>query len=291
VPELSFAKIVQGRDSSVRVTDDGLADLVDLVMVVTAKNCNDSNELLRDLNPSLFDKEKILTRGRRRYVTLRNAIALIMVLPGKIAKDFRNQFAEIIENYIEKNMDSAGGSKQETEDMETKRKRVRREDLELIILEEEIKEKRASTQDKNIKNLENFMGLMTRIRPGWQQTDTRLRLQTEDAIKNIITTPLLLTNGGPPETVRPASLSISQLVQELGLKQLKHADACRVGALAAKRYRAIHKTEPPKHPQWVDGAERNVNSYSVEDREMLVSVLSDLGIMPSSAASSVVDDD
>lgn len=227
-----------------------------------------------------------------------------MILPGAGAKGVRKQFADIITRYaagdktlhaeIEANAASdapvaqmaraAVGIEKEPEDPETKRKRVRREDLELLQLEQDIQEKRT-------KNLENFMGLMTRIRPGWQQTDTRLRLQTEDAIKNIITTPLLLTNGGPAETVRPASLSISQLVQELGLKQLKHADACRVGALAAKRYRAIHKTEPPKHPQWVDGAERNVNSYSVEDREMLVSVLNDLGILPSSAASSVADDD
>ena len=69
-PSMSLADIVQGRDASVRVIEDGLADLVDLVMAVTGKNCNDSNELLRDLNPSLFDKEKILTHGRRRYVTL-----------------------------------------------------------------------------------------------------------------------------------------------------------------------------------------------------------------------------
>lgn len=31
---LSFAELVQGRDSSVRVTDDGMLDVVDLVMVV-----------------------------------------------------------------------------------------------------------------------------------------------------------------------------------------------------------------------------------------------------------------
>ena len=69
-PVLSFAELVKGRDSSVRVLEDGLADLVDLVMVVTGKNCNDSNELLRDLKPSLFDKEKILIMNKRRYVTL-----------------------------------------------------------------------------------------------------------------------------------------------------------------------------------------------------------------------------
>ena len=273
-------------------------------------------QVITRIPDSDFDSSKIVERQlserggpKTKLLSFKDAIEFIMVLPGEFAKGFRKQFADIITRYaagdktlhaeIEANAASDAPVAQmaraavgiEKEDPETKRKRVRREDLEVMRIEEEIRGKRASTQDQNIKNLENFMGLMSRIRPGWQQTDTRLRLQTEDAIKNVINAPLLLTNGGPVETVRPASLSISQLVQELGLKQLKHADACRVGALAAKRYRAIHKTEPPKHPQWVDGAERNVNSYTMEDREMLMGVLNDLGIMPSSAASSVVDDD
>ena len=76
VPVLSFAAIVQGRDSSVRVTDDGLGDVVDVVMVVTGKNCNHSNEALRNLSPSLFDNEKLVIRNGRRYATLRDIITL-----------------------------------------------------------------------------------------------------------------------------------------------------------------------------------------------------------------------
>ena len=224
-----------------------------------------------------------------------------MVLPGAGAKEFRKQFADIITRYaagdktLQAEIDANAASDApiaqmaraavgiEKEDAETKRKRVRHEDQEFMRCEEEIKQMR-------IRNLQNCMGLMTSIRPDWHQSDARFRLQTEDIIKNIITAPLL-TNGGPGETARPASLSISQLVQELGLKQLKHADACRVGALAARRYKAIHDADPPKHPQWVDGAERSVNSYTSEDREMLVSVLKDLGILPGSSNSSVVSDD
>jgi hypothetical protein len=102
-------------------------------------------------------------------------------------------------------------------------------------------------------------------------------LQTEDVIKNIMLTPerLALTDG-KRET---ASLSISQLVLELGGKPLKHADACRAGALAAKRYREMHDSDPPKHAQWVDGAERAVNSYTESDRGLLIAVLVDLGLV------------
>ncbi len=57
---ISFDSIVKGRDASVRVSDDNLLYAVDLVMVMSGKNCNDSNECLRDLNASLFNKECIL---------------------------------------------------------------------------------------------------------------------------------------------------------------------------------------------------------------------------------------
>jgi hypothetical protein len=100
-PALSFADLVEGRDASVRVLEDDLADLVDLVMVVTGKNCNHTNALLRDLKPSLFDKEKICVIEKRRYVTLDDAIALIMVIPGKAAKHARQQFTDIIVRYLD----------------------------------------------------------------------------------------------------------------------------------------------------------------------------------------------
>ena len=96
----SFAEIVHGRDSSVRVTDDGLLYAVDLVMVVTGKNCNHSNECLRDLDPSLFNNDNFVIRERSRLITFQDAIELVMVLPGKIAKETRSQFSDIIKRYI-----------------------------------------------------------------------------------------------------------------------------------------------------------------------------------------------
>jgi hypothetical protein len=132
-PVLSFAAIVQGRDSSVRVTDDGLGDVVDVVMVVTGKNCNHANEALRNLKPSLFDNEKLVIRNGRRYASLRDIITLIMVLPGKMATEIRSQFADIIEGYIRENL-----CPQENTGDQVGFKR-RREELEFHKLEEEIK--------------------------------------------------------------------------------------------------------------------------------------------------------
>ena len=98
---ISFAEIVKGRNADVRITSDGLLYAVDLVMVMTGKNCNNSNECLRDLNPSLFNREKFLIRSRSRLVTFENAIELIMVLPGKIAKQQKKLFADIIIRYLD----------------------------------------------------------------------------------------------------------------------------------------------------------------------------------------------
>lgn len=285
---LSFAEIVQGRDANVRVTEDGLVDLVDLVMTFTGKNCNDSNEVLRDLKPSLFDKDRVLTRERRRYVTRQDAIALVMVLPGKMAAETRVKFAAIIERHIDIQVDPATGKPtvklqdEPVEDPEARRKRVRREELEMARMEEEVHAMRTSNQREKIQNAQSFLSLMTTIRPDWMQTDARFRLQTEDMIKNIMAPPStsLQITQGEPAPQQPASLSISQLAQELGCKALTHPEACSAGKLAAKRYRAKHDADPPKHRQWVDGAERTVNSYTEDDRDLLTGVLTDLGLTP-----------
>jgi hypothetical protein len=59
---MSFAEIVQGRDSNVRMTHDGLIYAVDLVMVVTGKNRNDSAKDIRNIDPSSFSDNKFVTR-------------------------------------------------------------------------------------------------------------------------------------------------------------------------------------------------------------------------------------
>ena len=143
ITSISFAELIQGRDSSARVTDDGLVDLVDVVMIITAKNSNHSNEVMRNLKQSLFPNEKIVWRNGRRYATLQDTITLVMVLPGKMAKEIRSQFASIIEQHIQflddvSSIPSVHLRQIPVEDHEARRKRAKREDLELVKLEEEI---------------------------------------------------------------------------------------------------------------------------------------------------------
>ena len=305
----SFAEVVQGRDSAVRITDDLQLHAVELVMVMSGSSRDDAGKTLRRIPDEIFPSDKMSERNtggsgnsKTKLVSFENAIELIMVLPGKVAKETRKAFASVIHRYlagdrtliteIQTNAESnapisklARATLPEPEDQETRRKRIKREDLELIKLEREV-------QEKSITNMQSFMGLMNTIRPDWMQTDARFRLQTEDTIKNILQVvgsvhpPLqanLITNdqhhpSPAPKAPAVSSLSISQLVQELGGKRLTHSEVCRVGARAVKKYRALHQQDPPKHRQWVDGAERFINSYTEDDRDMLTEVLTDLGL-------------
>ena len=96
---ISFAEIVTDRKSDVKVTTDRLINAVDLAMVMTGKSNNHANESLRDLDQSLFNNENFVVRSRTRYVTFQHAIELVMVLPGKVAKEIRTKFADIIRRY------------------------------------------------------------------------------------------------------------------------------------------------------------------------------------------------
>ena len=103
----SFADIVMDRDPYVRMTSDNLLYVSDLAMVVTGKSNDDAGKCIRSLPESLFDpskyvERKLSTRGGRptKLVTLQDAIELVMVLPGKVARETRQKFAEIIRRYL-----------------------------------------------------------------------------------------------------------------------------------------------------------------------------------------------
>jgi len=53
---ISFDELVKGRNSTVRMSPDKLLYAVDLVMVVTGKNQNDSARVIKDLHNDIFQK-------------------------------------------------------------------------------------------------------------------------------------------------------------------------------------------------------------------------------------------
>ena len=81
----------------------------------------------------------------------------------------------------------------------------------------------------------------------------------------------LLTNGqvAPDEApIYHKPLTITTFASENNIR-LTSSQAQKVGTLLAKKYRDKYGSNPPKHEQFVDGASRNVNSYTREHEDIM----------------------
>lgn len=206
---LSFDEIVCGRDATVRITNDGLLFAVDLVMVVTGKNRNEAGEAIRRITEEVFQSSKLLERslpgrgnGRTKLVTFQDAIELIMVLPGKIAKESRVQFAEIIKRYlagdeslvqeIRANAESDSAiSKLARESLDADRVETlaHKRKLDQLDIEERIVElemMRLEAQSKHIDMMAKTAELYTNLCPN-QEIDERGRVLLKDCVLNSLT--------------------------------------------------------------------------------------------------------
>ena len=104
---LSFKQIVNG-SANVRITPDHLIYAVDLTMVVTGQDRNNSARALRRISGKTFPSSKLIKKNistssgeyETSFVTFSDAIELVMVLPGKIAQEIRSRFVKIICQYM-----------------------------------------------------------------------------------------------------------------------------------------------------------------------------------------------
>ena len=102
---LSFDALVPG--SSVPIYDSEQVDLVILGMIISGKNRNHAGEAIRNLSEDIFDSRKIRElklpgKGNRKTFTahFRDAVEFCMVFPGKVAKQVRQKFADVITRHI-----------------------------------------------------------------------------------------------------------------------------------------------------------------------------------------------
>ena len=295
-PVLSFAELVKGRDASVRVTNDNLIYAVDLTMVVTGKERDYSGQILRTLPSELFHSGKFIERQlsnrgghKTKLLTMDDAILLIMVLPGETAKEVRHQFASIIRRYMagdqqlvnEINSNASSNSpiaqmarasfgQEKVVDEHLVGLKRRREELELLKLEEEIK---GMAQTRIIAATAEIERVRDPIR---SNLDERTRLMIQDAMQNSILNTTQAGSGvkgmienGPAAN---APISISSVAVALGYKATSD-DCKRIGMALAKLYRNQHGKPPPKHDQLCDGRVTSVNSYSEQDRPLMVEAL------------------
>ena len=201
---ISFAEIVQGRDATVRVTPDGMICVIDLVMVMTGQDRNYAGFTLRRLPEEDFPSHKYCDRrfpgkgnAHMKVVSMKDALILVMVLPGKTAKETRTKFANILERYmagdgtlhaeIQANASSsspiaqmARGSLglQSVVDEQLIGFKRKREELELLKLEEEIKGMAQTRILTAAAELERI------IDPTRSNLDDRTRLMIQDSLQN-----------------------------------------------------------------------------------------------------------
>ena len=136
------------------------------------------------------------------------------------------------------------------------------------------KQKLDVAQQKNdikisgIDGVMKFQAALTSL-DTWQQ-DRRLVLQTQDVLKNGFfgeSPHLCIQNGSPL-----ASITISQIANEMSIR-LTHAQGIAVGRKVSQAYQSKHGKRPTQHSQYVDAAVRAVNSYTLEDRDMVVTAI------------------
>ena len=106
---ISFKSIIPNA-GDVRMTDiDGVQYLwaVDLAMAVTGKNRKDAGEMLGDLKAHLFDKGRFVVKrlpgnGKWgvRLVTIKDALELVMMLPGSVARSVRSGLCQILTRHL-----------------------------------------------------------------------------------------------------------------------------------------------------------------------------------------------
>jgi len=285
----SFAEIVQGRDASVRVTHDGLLYAVDLVMVVTGKNRDDAGKALRRLTDDIFQSDKMSERPSdngghpTKLLTFQNALELVMVLPGRIAKETRTQFANIIRRYlagdhsliseIQANAASALPVAQMaresliiTTDEDLARKR-RREDLELERLQVDLEERKQQSQITYMNGIRDsvaaYMQTMEALDTEWKR-DNHLVVQLKDLLTNVTVGHKYITDDGGSNAIY-----VTMVAREMGYSRLSHGQDCRIGKELAKLYREQHGKDPPLCKRLVNGTEITVKHYTTQDRDLM----------------------
>jgi hypothetical protein len=266
---------------------------------------------------TVFDSSNFIERQlskhgghKTKLVSLRNAMQLVMVLPGKMAKETRAQFAGVIERYIagdmsllveiEANASSTSPIAQmarrsldcEDEDPLMVGFKRKREQLELLKMEQEIKTaivndrakdadtraKDADTRAKDQTRVLDAIAEIERLRdPGRCNLDERTRLMLQDSFQNSILTGNIAlisdsTNVKKSDPSPNTPISIASVAKELGYKPTT-TDAKRIGLDLRKRYIEKHGSPPTKHDQLCDGRVTQVNSYTEQDRSLMEEAL------------------
>jgi hypothetical protein len=209
-------------------------------------------------------------------VSFEDAIELFMVLPGKVAKETRTKFADVIKRYlagdrsmiteIEANAASdapiaqlARASMDPVEEavcVVRKRKleelEIRRLELGVMLMEHEVRAKVTASYRELCEDT---------------VLDGRARIMLKDGFLN-----LLMAKADPPrieDGTVGKPISISGVIKAMNVKLPDNAEIS-IGGTVSRLYRERHNNEaPPKHEQLIGGRSTLVNSYFEKDRDLV----------------------
>jgi hypothetical protein len=219
-----------------------------------------------------------------------------MVLPGKMARETRTKFADLIKRYlagdstlVSELAENAGSThpihglarqslaQGAVQDDET---RKRRRIMEELNIQKQTIEVEASRAQSKLMLMQTYQSLC----PG-QVMDDAARVMFKDQFLNMamgdygqrkrLTSGASTTEGSQGEGSEAGEtvyenkpITVSTVASEMGLV-LKGTDAQKIGVTLKKMYFARYQRGPTKHEQMVGGAMRNVNSYAERDKDMM----------------------
>ena len=253
-------------------------------MVTTGKNRDDAGKAIRNISEETFSAAKFTERNtggsgnfKTKLISFADAIQLVMVLPGKIAKETRTQFADIIRRYM-------GGDASMHEEIEANANstspiaQMARASLQAQPVDEQslrLKRKREELeiQALGMQNIKQFREQMDWLDPNWAR-DTRVKLQLQDALKDLVLGKPSTAQGEPsPNNL----ISISEVIMNMGHDKLarNRSDLTKIGKRVAEAYRKKYNQAPPKCSRYVDGAVREINGYTQRDEDLIISEIQD----------------
>lgn len=218
-------------------------------------------------------------------MTIRGLQRLLMILGGKVASEFRTlaestftrvmagdtSLIEVIKTNAISDAPVNQAFRQALEQepippMLSDEERKRKAERDNMLFDLEMRERLSKVKDAEVARINTFANTMQMLNPDWKR-DTRLRLSVEDSLKTTVLgrNMLAITDGSVPLT---QSLSVGEVAQKMGYN-LSHGDSVAIGRLVSRAYVLKHGSKPSKHRQWVDGAEREINSYTEADRALI----------------------
>ena len=313
---ISFDELLPGH--VVRVTDDSppLVWAVDVIMAVTGQTRSNCARTLREIPNNLFSNQKVIRKSfpgsgnsNTPLVAYKDALTLVMVLPGTAAKAIRQKAADILTRYfagdptlareIQANAESQAPINQmaraalqaeaqavPVEDEHSKKRRRELEDIELDMKKHELLEKRYDMMQKQYENslrlnklcmeLGEAQGTITQADKDWnkaiikQYQETILR-NTPGSSKT-----LALGNGvvqEEPPVIIPERQTVASMCISMGVTGLKPEDYKNIGTLVSKKFKARHGFTPADKTEaitYVQGQPGvSSNKYSECDYDIL----------------------